>query len=162
MITVRVQIPYDSSDSSTIVDTTTLGLVYLDSDKRVGPETKGFEATTYPEEEGEHISPKTVDDAFDYTVKFFVQASSVDSVNAKINTFNQSLYTVTNGVKTYKQVAFYNDYKRHLIVGYPYEIPEATEFWRDKTSKVNDIAIVEWKIRVTKPSLCNFNYDSSN
>ena len=61
------------------------------------------------------------------------------------------------GLKTYHQVTFYNDYKRHKIVGYPNEIPEATDFWRDHRNQVEDIVIIEWTIRVTKPSLCDFN-----
>lgn len=153
MIKVRLQI-----GSGSIVDTETqYGFIYLDSDKRVGPPSKGFEKTSYPEEEGEHILPKTVDDAFDYKVKFFVQATSLANANARINTFNSALYTKSGDVKTYNQVTFYNDYKRHKIVGYPSEIAEAEEFWRDRTNQVNDVVVVEWTIRVTKPSLCDFN-----
>lgn len=145
--------------SGNTVDTQTYGLVYLDSDKRVGPESKGFESTSYPEEEGEHIIPKTVDAPFDYKVKFFIQASSLQSANAKIVAFNSLLYTQASGsdTKQYKQVEFYNYYKRHKIVGYPQPIAEAEEFWRDKSNQVNDVVVVEWTIRVTKPSLCSYN-----
>ena len=154
MINVRLKI-----GDGDIVDTQTLGLIYLDSDKRVGPDSKGFESTSYPEEEGEHIIPKTVDAAFDYTAKFFIQADSAESANKKIAAFNAMLYTQESGsdVKTYKQVTFYNDYKRHKIVGYPSEIPEATDFWRDRNNQLNDVVVVEWKIRVNKPSLCTFD-----
>lgn len=151
MITVRVKI-----GSGSIVDTQTLGFIYLDSDKRVGVPSKGFESTSYPEEEGEHIIPKTVDAAFDYKVKFFIQGTTLEDANAKIDAFNKSLYTQSGGVKTYKQVTFYNDYKRHKIVGYPSEIAEAEDFWRDRTNQVNDVVVVEWTIRVNKPSLCEF------
>lgn len=136
------------------------GLIYLDSDKRTAAPTKGFEATSYPEEEGEHIIPKTVDAAFDYVVKFFIQASVLEDANAKVDAFNASLYTreqEDSDVKTYKQVEFYNDCKRHKIVGYPQPIAEPTEFWRDKDNQVNDVVVVEWTIRVTKPSLCDFS-----
>lgn len=154
MITVRLKI-----GDGAIQDTRELGLVYLDSDKRFGAETKGFEATAYPEEEGEHIIPKSVDAAFDYKVKFFIQADSVDNANAKIAAFNASLYSkeADSDIKTFKQVEFYNDYKRHKIVGYPQPIAEATDFWRDPDNQVNDVVVVEWTIRVTKPSLCDFN-----
>ena len=154
MITVRIKI-----GDGAITDTHAYGLVYLDSDKRVGAPSKGFEATSYPEEEGEHIIPKSVDAAFDYKVKFFIQADSLENANEKIDAFNASLYTQESvgGVKTYKQVEFYNDYKRHKIVGYPSEIPEATDFWRDPDNQVNDVVVVEWNIRVTKPSLCDFS-----
>ncbi|MBO7510237.1 MAG: hypothetical protein J6T35_03555, partial [Bacteroidales bacterium] len=119
--------------------------------------SKGFESTSYPEEEGEHIIPKTVDAAFDYKVKFFIQATSLKDANAIIDDFNASLYTKSGDVKTYKQVEFYNDYKRHKIVGYPSEIAEATDFWRDRDNHLNDVVIVEWNIRVDKPSLCDFS-----
>jgi hypothetical protein len=154
VITVRLKI-----GDGEIVDTQTFGFIYLDSDKRVGAESKGFEATAYPEEEGEHILPKAADDAFDYKVKFFIQATSLKDANQLITEFNESLHDTPDelGLKTYYQVTFYNDYKRHKIVGYPSEIPEATDFWRDHRNQVEDIVIVEWTIRVTKPSLCDFN-----
>lgn len=154
MITVRIKI-----GDGPILDTQEYGLIYLDSDKRVGPESKGFESTSYPEEEGEHIIPKSVDAAFDYKVKFFVQGTSLEDANAKIDAFNAMLHSAPTelGVKTYYQVEFYNDYKRHKIVGYPNEISEASEFWRDKKNQVQDIVVVEWTIRVTKPSLCDYS-----
>lgn len=154
MITVRLRI-----GSGSIVDTQTLGLIYLDSDKRTGAPSKGFESTSYPEEEGEHIIPKTVDAAFDYKVKFFVQASSLKDANELIDDFNASLYTKSGDVKTYYQVEFYNDYKRHKIVGYPSEIAEATDFWRDRDNQLHDVVVVEWNIRVDKPSLCDFSLE---
>lgn len=155
MIKVRLQI-----GTGDVLDTeTAYGLVYLDSDKRTGAPSKGFEATSYPEEEGEHVLPKTVDAAFDYKVKFFVKASSVENANARIAAFNAALHDTPTekGEKEYYQVTFYNDYKRHKIVGYPSEISEAEEFWRDRTNQVNDVVVVEWTIRVNKPSLCDFN-----
>lgn len=154
MLIVRLQI-----GDGQIVDTQEYGLVYLDSDKRTGAPNKGFEATAYPEEEGEHIIPKTVDAAFDYTVKFFIQADTLENANEKIDAFNQLLHGEPdeNGLKEYYRVTFYNDYKRHKIVGYPSEISEATDFWRDRRNQVNDVVVVEWKIRVTKPSLCDFS-----
>lgn len=139
------------------------GLVYLDSDKRTAAPSKGFESTSYPEDEGTHIIPKTVDDAFEYKVKFFIQASSLENANEKIVAFNNALYDYVldendqpTDVKEYKQVEFYNDYKRHKIVGYPEPISEPTEFWRDPKNQVNDVVVVEWTIRVNKPSLCDF------
>lgn len=154
MLTARLKI-----GDGAIQDTQVYGLVYLDSDKRLAAPTKGFEATSYPEEEGEHIMPKTVDAAFDYKAKFFIQADSLENANEKIAAFNSELYTQEqdSDVKTFKQVEFYNDYKRHKIVGYPQPIAEATEFWRDRTNQVNDVVVVEWTIRVTKPSLCDFS-----
>lgn len=155
MIKVRLQI-----GSGQILDTEeAYGLVYLDSDKRVGPDSKGFESTSYPEQDGENILPKTVDAPFDYTVKFFIRADSVKNANSKIAEFNALLYTQAqdSDVKEYKQVTFYNDYKRHKIVGYPMPISEATDFWRDRTNQALDVVCVEWVIRVNRPKLCDFN-----
>lgn len=155
MIKVRLKI-----GNGEIVDTEqAYGLIYLDSDKRVGAPSKGFESTSYPEEEGEHILPKTVDAAFDYKVKFFVQGTTLENANAKIVAFNAALHGTPNslGEKEYHKVTFYNDYKRHKIVGYPSEIAEAQDFWRDRTNQVNDVIVVEWTIRVNKPSDCDFN-----
>lgn len=153
MLTARIKI-----GDGQVVDTQTYGLVYLDSDKVVGAPTKGFESTQYPEEEGEHIIPKTVDAAFDYKAKFFIQATTLQSANDRIAAFNAMLYSQTQGsdTKEFKQVEFYNDYKRHKIVGYPQPIAEATDFWRDMKNQVNDVVIVELNIRVTKPSLCEW------
>lgn len=158
MLKVRVKI-----GTGNIVDTEdTYGLVYLDSDKRFAADTKGFEATSYAEDEGEHIIPRSVDAPFDYKVKFFVRATDVSSANDKIKTFNEALYdyqvvnNVTTKVKIFKPVVFYNDYKQQRIAGYPKPISEATDFWRDPNHTVNDVVIVEWTIRVTKPSDCEY------
>lgn len=158
---IRVKIKIGTGSGDPVYTDSAYGLVYLDSDKRVGAPTKGFETTAYPEEEGEHILPKTVDAAFDYKVKFFIQASSLDNANAKIKAFNDAILPLGSGSgsgeRTANVVSFYNYFKRHLIVGYPQPIAEAEEFWRDPKSQVNDVVVVEWTIRVTKPSLCNFN-----
>ena len=157
MIDVRLQIP--GVNSGQVFNTRDYGLVYIDSDKVVGAPSKGFESVSYPEEEGEHIIPRSVDDAFDYKVTFFIQADTVRDVNALIKRFNELLYSKPGGqdVKTYKKVTFYNDYKRHKIVGYPKPISEATEFWRDPSGQIGDVALVEWTIRVTTPSECDFS-----
>jgi len=159
MLTARIKI-----GDGQIVDTQTYGLVYLDSDKVVGAPTKGFESTQYPEEEGEHTLAKTVDAAFDYKAKFFIQATSLKDANQRIAEFNAMLFTQASGsdTKTFKQVEFYNDYKRHKIVGIPQPMAEATEFWRDMKNQVNDVVIVELNIRVTKPSLCDFALSSGS
>ena len=158
MLRVRIQI-----GDGEILDSVEHSLVYLSADHRFAAETKGFESTSYPEEEGEHILPKTVDAAFDYKVRFYVRAEgALENANEKIAAFNALLYTQEqdSDVKTFKLVHFYNDYKKVLIVGYPKPISEATDFWRDGSGKAHDIVVVEWVIRVTKPSLCDFNLTS--
>ena len=154
MIKVRLQIA-----DGNIVDTAdTYGLVYISADSRFAAPIKEFEKTSYPEQEGENILAKTVSDAFDYKVTWFVKADgSLGNANAVIVRFNSLLYTQEGDVKTFKQVTFYNDYKKVKIVGTPSLIQEATEFWRDANGKQHDVVCVEWVIRVSKPSLCNFN-----
>lgn len=154
MIRVRLQI-----GDGAIADTySEYGLIYLDADERLAPPTKGFETTSYAEEEGEHTDAKTVDEAFDYKVKFLVMAknSDIENANITIRDFNSRLYKKYGYVKTFNQVTFYNDLNRVKIVGYPKPISEATDFWRDREGNVSDAVQVEWSIRVTKPSLCDF------
>lgn len=154
MIKVRLQIA-----EGDILDTIdNYGLVYVSADSRFHAPIKRREVTTYPEQEGENISSKTVDDAFDYKVTWFIKADgSLGNANAVIAKFNALLYDQVDDIKTFKQVTFYNDYKKVKIVGTPSPIQEATEFWRDAKGKQHDVVQVEWIIRVSKPSLCDFN-----
>lgn len=155
MITVRLQIA-----DGDIKDTASeYGLVYLEADSRLAAPIKAFEKSTYAEQPGSNLDPKTVDDEFDYKVKFFVKANGdLDNANAVISNFNALLYTEnTDNIKTFKQVTFYNDYKKVKIVGYPSPISEATEFWRDSMGRQADVVCVEWTIHVNNPTLCDFN-----
>lgn len=156
MIKVRLQI-----DNGDILDTIDgYGLVYVSSDHRFEAPIKEFDKTSYPEQEGENIIVKTVSDAFDYKVKWFVKANgSLSNANAVIARFNSRLYTQEGYVKSFRRVTFYNDYKKVAIAGIPSPIQEATEFWRDANGKQHDVVCVEWVIRVSKPSLCNFNLE---
>ena len=47
-------------------------LIYLDSDKRTEAPIKKRDVTSYAGEAGEHTDPRTVPDAFDYTVSFII------------------------------------------------------------------------------------------
>ena len=154
MIKVRLQIA-----NGDILDTAdNYGLVYVSADKRFAAPLKSRETTSYPEEEGEHTSSKSVDDAFDYKVTWFVKADgSLGNANAVIARFNSLLYTQVDDIKTFKKVSFYDDYKKVKIVGLPSPISEASEFWRDQSGKQHDVVCVEWTIRVSKPSLCDSN-----
>lgn len=157
MIRVRLQIGNEE-----ILDTINEhSLVYLNSDTIFSPPLRAFESTKYPEADGENIHPVTVYEPFDYKVKFFVQAESgVENANKKIAAFNQRLFSSsTSGLKTFKRVAFYNDYKKVKIVGIPNLISEVDEddFWRDSDGRTTDVVCVEWTIRVDKPQECDFN-----
>lgn len=156
MIKVRLQI-----GDGDIVDTADeYGLIYVSADSRFNAPIKAFEKTTYPEQEGENILAKTVDDAFDYKVTWFIKADgSLGNANTVIGRFNSLLCTKEGDIKTFKQVSLYNDYKKVKIVGTPSPIQEVTEFWRDANGKQHDVVCVEWVIRVSKPSLCDFNIE---
>ena len=156
MIKARLQI-----EGGDILDTVKgYGLWYLDADERLEAPTKGFEFTSYAEEAGQHTDAKTVQDSFDYKVKFLVQAknSDIENANIIIRDFNQRLYTkeADTDVRKYKQVTFYNDLNRVKIVGYPHPISEATDFWRDKHGNIADAVEIEFTITVTDPILCDF------
>lgn len=153
MIRVRLQI-----GGGNIRHSDDYGMVYVSSDHRFEAPIKEFDKTSYPEQEGENIIAKSVSDAFDYKTTWFIKADgSVGNANAVIANFNALLYNQVDGIKTFKQVTFYNDYKKVKIVGTPSLIQEATEFWRDANGKQHDVVCVEWTIRVSKPSLCDFN-----
>lgn len=159
MINVRLQIAdgaiYDTYEQ--------YGLIYLSSDNRFAPPTKGFATSTYAEESGEHIDPRTVDDAFDYKIRFCINVPNRDLVNAnaKIKAFNELMYDkkADSDIKTFKEFTFYNDYKRVKVVGIPEPIAEVDDddFFRDKYGKVYDAVIVELKLRVTDPNRCEFS-----
>ena len=134
------------------------GFVYVSSDNIFAAPLKPFESTSYPEEVGVHILPKTVDDTFEYKCIFFIKVNGVlENANRKIYEFNKAICQEVNGVKTFKRITFYNDYKKIKIVGYPYPIQNATEFWRDSKGQNHDIVCVELTIKVTNPSLCDFD-----
>ena len=156
MIRVRLQI-----NDRAILDTIEeYGLIYVSSDHRFESPIKDFDKTSYPEQEGENIIAKSVSDAFNYKVTWFVKADgSLDNANKVIANFNSQLYSKAGGqdILTFNTVTFYNDYKKVKIVGIPSPIQEATEFWRDANGKQHDVVCVEWTIRVSKPSLCDFN-----
>lgn len=155
MIKVRLQIA-----EGEIKDTDTEhGLVYLSADSRFAAPIKGFEKSSYPEQSGTNLDPRTVDDEFEYKIKFFIKAyGDLKNANAVIAAFNSLLYTKdTDGLKTFNRVTFYNDYKKVKIVGYPSPIEEATDFWRDSRGKQADVVCVEWTIKVNDPTLCDFN-----
>ena len=153
---IRVRLKIGSGELLDTIDG--YGLIYISADSRFAAPVKEFEKTSYPEQEGENIHPVTVSDAFDYKVTWFVKADgSLGNANGVIARFNLLLYTQEGDVKTFKQVTFYNDYKKVKIVGTPSLIQEATAFWRDARGKQHDVVCVEWVIRVSKPSLCDFN-----
>lgn len=157
MIKVRIKI-----GDGEIADTfSKWGFIYIDADERTEAPIKSRETTSYAEEAGEHIDPRTVQDAFDYTVKFLIECPNKDleNANAKIAAFNQALYTKSpdSDIRTYHEVTFYNDYNRIKIVGLAEPIAQPTDFFRKQDGSALDCAQVELKIRVSNPGKCDFD-----
>lgn len=135
------------------------GLIFKDADKRFEAPVKSHDKSSYAGQAGENIDPRTVQDAFDYKIEFIIEApnKNLENVNAKIATFNKALYTASadSDIRAYKQVELYHH--RVKIVGIPEPIPEAKELYRHSKLGVMECAVVEWKIRVSNPKLCDFN-----
>ena len=76
MIKARIQIEdgelYDITDQ--------FGFVYINGDKIFSAPIKEFEKTSYPEQPGYNIYPKTVDDGFEYKVKLFIKADTKKAI----------------------------------------------------------------------------------
>ncbi len=157
MITARIQIANDA-----ITDTfKRYGLIYLSSDNRMEAPIKKRDTTSYAEEAGEHIDPRTVQDVFDYKVNFLIECPNkdLDNANAKIATFNKALYVQAkdSDIRTYKEITFYDDYKRVKIVGLAEPIAEPAKLYRRQNGRVMDCAQVELIIHVSDPTKCDFN-----
>ena len=105
-------------------------LIYLDSDKRTEAPIKKRDVTSYAGEAGEHTDPRTVPDAFDYTVSFIIDGQDTDlgSVNATVAAFNRKLYIkeADSDIRRYKEVTLWNYARRVKIVGLPEPIAEPT------------------------------------
>lgn len=154
MINVRIKI-----GDGAIEDTFTAHkLIYIGADNRTEAPIKKRDASSYVEQAGENTDPRTVQDAFDYKVRFIIdgQNTSLANVNAVIAAFNRKLYTQSAGsdIRTYKEVTFYNDFRRVKIVGLPEPIAEPTKMSRSKNGY--DFAEVEFVIHVSDPTKCNF------
>lgn len=157
MITARIQI-----DSGTIEDTyKKWGFIYMEGDKRFAPPEKKRDTTSYAEEAGEHTDPRTVDDVFDYKVKFLIDAPNKNLVNAnsKIKAWNDAVRenTTDSDVKRCKTVTLYDDYKRCKITGIPEIIEEATDYYRRQDGSAMDCVQFELTIHVSDPTKCDFN-----
>lgn len=155
MIRVQLQI-----GDGAIEDTFTAHrLIYMDADHRTEAPIKKRDSTSYAEDAGEHIDPRTVQDAFDYKVTFIIvgQNTDLNNVNEIVAEFNYKLYTQRAGsdIRTYKEVTFYNNFKRVKIVGLPEPIAEPKEMKRSRNGY--DFAEVEFVIHVSDPTKCDFN-----
>lgn len=159
-IRVRLQI-----ENGSIEDTyDKWGFIYIEADHRTAAPEKERETTSYAEQEGENVDNRTVDAPFDYTVKFLIETpnTNLENANVKIKAFNDAIRQSVpfSDIKLCKYITFYNDYKRVKIVGIPEVIAEPTEFYRQQNGNVLDCVLIELKIHVDKPSLCDFSLNS--
>lgn len=133
-------------------------LIYKESDNRTEAPIKKRDVSSYVEQAGDNTDPRTVQDAFDYKVTFIIdgQNTNLANVNAIVAAFNAKLYTqpANSDIRTYKEVTFYNDFKRVKIVGLPEPIAEPKEMKRSRNGF--DFAQVELVIHVSDPKKCNF------
>lgn len=134
-------------------------LIYLSADNRTEAPIKKRDASSYAEQAGDNVDRRTVQDSFDYKVTFIIdgQNTDLDNVNAIIAAFNRKLYTqpADSDIRTYKEVAFFNDFKRVKIVGIPEPIAEPKEMKRSRNGF--DFAEVEFVIHAKDPTKCDFN-----
>lgn len=134
-------------------------LIYMEADHRTEAPIKKRDVTTYAEQAGDNTDPRTIQDAFDYKAQFIIdgQNRNLENVNAIVAAFNKKLYTQPSNsdIRTYKEVTFYNDFKRVKIVGLPEPIAEPKEMKRN--NKGCDFAEVELTIHVSDPTKCDFN-----
>ena len=155
MINVRIKI----GDGAIEDMFTAHKLIYMDADNRTEAPIKKRDVTTYAEQAGDNTDPRAVQDAFDYKVRFIIdgQNTTLANVNATIAAFNAKLYTqpANSDIRTYKEVTFYNDFKRVKIVGLPEPIAEPKEMKRSRNGF--DFAEVEFLIHVSDPTKCDFN-----
>lgn len=142
-----------------IFDTyTRFGFIYMSADNRMEAPVKKHDTISYAEKAGEYFDPRTVQDVFDYKVRFIIECPNkdMDNANVKIAEFNRSLYTLDGDIRTYKKVTFYDDYKRVIIVGFPEPISELTNLYRRQDGSVMDCAEFELTIHVSNPAKCFF------
>ena len=153
MIRARIQIGkgeiYDAYDK--------YGFVYLDADERTAPDIQDYTTTKYVEDSVEFIDTRTIEVAFDYKVKFLVEApnGNFKSVNNKIDDFNKLLFVRGQGGMLYAQkVTLYNDLNRVKIVGYPKPVSEPTEVYHTGSYGGSDWIAFELTIHVANPKEC--------
>lgn len=144
------------------------GFIYLDSDNRFAAPTREYKATTYAEEPGEHLDPRTVEGAFDFRIALATEvfASQIESgvhVNTRVAALNDAMFAKAAGsdIMTARQVTVYDLTKHRKITGYPKRISEPREddvFYYDN----QEFAVVELVLRVTDPNLCDFDHAFGN
>lgn len=135
--------------------------MYISGEHRYSAPEKERDVVSYIDEAGEHVDPRTVDDVFDYKVKFMVEApgTTADNANKLIVNFNKAIRqtSANSDVKICKTITFYDDYNKTKIVGIPevIETVEDDDFYR--RSNDWDCIVVELTIHVSDPTKCVFD-----
>lgn len=137
------------------------GFIYKSSDRRFSPPEKKRDVTSYAEEDGEHVDPRTVYDVFDYNVEFVIDTTNEDlvNVNSKIAAWNRDVRVTNdyNSIRRCKTITFYDYYKRCKIVGTPEIIESVDEDKYHRRYRGLDCVVIGLKIHVSEPSKCDFN-----
>lgn len=137
------------------------GMIYVSSDNRFSAPIKGMLEESFADEAGKHTDGKTVDDSFEYKMEFLIECPNKNIINAnkKIAAINALMYdkVVGSDIKIFKEWTIFNYRKRAMIVGIPKPIEEAKDFWRDSNGIVHDSVLIELKLQVFHPELCDFD-----
>lgn len=147
---------------------TDYGLIFVSSDKVFAPPAKGMLEESFQEEAGAHTDGKTVDEKFEYKVKFIIECPNTDTKNAnvKIAHINSLMYdreTDEDGndtdVKVFKEWTIHNYKDRVKITGIPAPISsvDADDYFRDANGNVHDAVRIELKLNVVNPNKCDFS-----
>ena len=133
------------------------GLRYIGSDNRFGAPIREMAVSKYAEEAGEHTDRRTVEEAFDYKIRFVIEAvpGRLTGVNYRIAQLNNAMRKVAAGggqVVTFRRWTLYNGHKGVRISGIPRPIEEVERWWRDGM----ECAVVELTIHADRPGECSF------
>lgn len=110
------------------------------------PKESNMIITDFPEEDGVdvYVPPVVAKKEFDYPITLIYFNESIDTANAAITSFYNSIYG--------KKITIYNDYKKVMVVGYVKSFKNA-EFYRSE----KDVVTFELTFLIPKPQDCNFN-----
>lgn len=144
------------------------GFIYMSGDHRFAAPEKKRDESSYIEQAGNNTDPRTVDDAFDYKAKFLIETpnKNLENANSRIKAWNDAVRERKSGsdIKRCKTVTFYDDYKRCKIVGIPEIIADVDEknYYRRQNGNALDCVVVELKINVSNPKLCDFDMSTES
>lgn len=98
---------------------TAWGLYLMESDDTIIAPIREYEVQEYPEEAAPEIYPFTTLMPFDYKCTLLCMGD-LDTVNATVRAFYDSLFTITPGVdlRQAQEITLYNDYKGVQVTGY--------------------------------------------